>query len=97
MIVDGALEASDFGVKRRGFDTRPHAHALQRAADAPTALPIPLSHIHELFNVVDVDGNGNVSYSEFCEQLKAFDMDWAKTEERIRAKKIDSRGSARGA
>ena len=39
------------------------------------ALPIPLSHIGEVFDkVLDVDQNGNVSWSEFCEKLKPYEL-----------------------
>ena len=52
------------------------------------ALPIPLSHIEGLFEVVDKNHDGSVSYAEFASQLKTFDMEWAKTEERMLAKQI---------
>jgi hypothetical protein len=35
------------------------------------AFPIPKSHIHQIFTqVLDKDGDGKISYSEFCEKLK---------------------------
>ena len=38
------------------------------------ALPIPLSHIDELFEqVLDVDGDGKISYTEFCDKLQQYE------------------------
>ena len=53
------------------------------------SLPIPLSHIEEVFDkVMDKDENGGVSYVEFCEAMKGFDVKWAKTEAKMKAKKL---------
>ena len=36
------------------------------------ALPIPLSHIYQIFDeILDKDGDGEVSYTEFCDKLKS--------------------------
>ena len=47
-------------------------------------LPIPLSHIHEIFDkVMDQDENGNVSFNEFCDAMKD-DLDkWVETQKRM--------------
>ena len=38
------------------------------------ALPIPVSHIHQVFDdVFDKNGDGKISYTEFCDKIKAFD------------------------
>jgi Ca2+-binding EF-hand superfamily protein len=35
------------------------------------ALPIPLSHIGEIFDkILDIDGDGKISYVEFCQKLQ---------------------------
>jgi len=37
-------------------------------------LPIPLTHVHEVFyQVFDRDGDGKVSYREFCDKLRQWD------------------------
>ena len=47
----------------------------------PFSLPIPLSHIEDIFvKVLDVDGDGNVSFTEFCDHCKSYDYKWAETE-----------------
>jgi Ca2+-binding EF-hand superfamily protein len=39
------------------------------------ALPIPVSHIGEVFDkILDIDGDGKVSYVEFCEKLKPYEI-----------------------
>lgn len=39
------------------------------------ALPIPVDHVAEIFDkVLDVDGDGGVSYAEFCEKLKTWEV-----------------------
>ena len=38
------------------------------------SLDIPITHINEIFyQVMDKDGDGNVSYNEFCEKLKQWE------------------------
>jgi len=37
-------------------------------------LPIPLTHVHEVFHTLfDKDGDGQVSYDEFCDKLKQWE------------------------
>jgi Ca2+-binding EF-hand superfamily protein len=49
------------------------------------SLPIPLSHIHEIFDrVLDKNGDGQISYNEFADILKSYDDKWAKTEAALR-------------
>lgn len=35
---------------------------------------VPRNHIAQLFDRIDVDGNGKISYLEFCEKLKAYEL-----------------------
>jgi len=37
-------------------------------------IPVPRNHIGQLFDRIDVDRNGKVSYLEFCEKLKAYEL-----------------------
>ena len=37
------------------------------------ALPIPLNHIDDVFQIVDTNNDGKISYVEFCAKLKPFD------------------------
>jgi len=37
-------------------------------------IPVPRNHIAQLFDRIDVDGNGKISYLEFCEKLKAYEL-----------------------
>ena len=56
------------------------------------ALPIPLTHIHEIFAGMDADGNGKVSYQEFADRIQGFDDKWIHTEERMRAEALAKAG-----
>jgi Ca2+-binding EF-hand superfamily protein len=52
-------------------------------------LPIPLSHIHEIFDhVMDQDENGNVDFNEFCSAMQEYTDKWVEAEKRMKEKKI---------
>lgn len=38
------------------------------------ALPIQVSHIHQIFDRVDKNGDGKIIYKEFCEMLKPYEL-----------------------
>ena len=52
------------------------------------ALPIPLSHVHEIFAGMDTDGDGQVSYAEFAAVIKTYDDAWIVAEEQKRKEKL---------
>ena len=57
-------------------------------ACAQFALPIPEGHLGEIFERFDLDGSGMIDFNEFVNYLKNFDLKWASTEEKLRARKI---------
>ena len=36
-------------------------------------LPIPMNHVKDIFEHIDHDGNGAISYAEFCKALSDFE------------------------
>jgi len=53
------------------------------------ALPIPLSHIGEIFDhILDVDSDGKVSYNEFTTMIESLDAKWLETEARLQEKRL---------
>jgi len=53
------------------------------------SLPIPLTHIHEIFDtILDVDSDGHISFNEFTKRLSEFDYSFLKTEEKMQKKKL---------
>ena len=68
---------------------QPTHHACEQLDHLLQSTPVSLSHIEEVFDkVMDKDENGGVSYVEFCEAMKGFDVKWAKTEAKMKAKKL---------
>lgn len=38
------------------------------------ALPIPVDHIHQVFDIADKNGDGRIIYKEFCAMLKPYEL-----------------------
>ena len=62
----------------RGMD-KDRSHHLTKAEIVQTvqhfSLPIPLDHIHDVFDrVLDKNSDGAVEYGEFCEAMKKYEL-----------------------
>jgi len=52
------------------------------------ALPIPLSHIHEIFDKIDTNNDGSVSFNEFIDAIKNMDDRWLETEQKTQQARL---------
>ncbi len=72
----------------RAFSLRPSAPPLCSERLRAFSFYPSTRHAPTPSQVLDVDGDGKLSFNEFVDHLKSFDYKWAQTEERIRAAEL---------